>query len=90
MPPAAQYLLGWVGLDGLRGRFGDCDARVEVAGQTAAVFKGLTARQIARRIAVPVQAGRPISLITDFGPNGEIGNDVNWCDLMVIARPANR
>jgi len=82
--PAAAFLVGWVGLDPVRGSTGICDVSVEADGKPLMGAAGLTARHGGRRIAVPVAGLDEITLITDFGPEAELGDCVNWCDLLVI------
>ncbi|GMU24050.1 MAG: hypothetical protein AMXMBFR13_41270 [Phycisphaerae bacterium] len=86
----ARFLLGWVGLDPLRGRNGVCDLRVEVNNQTAWSLEGVTAKAGVRRFAVPLPEKCTINLITDFGPRGETGDHVHWCDLLLVDRNSPR
>ena len=82
----AAYLIGWVGLDPLQGSAGICDARIESGPKTLMRFDKLTARAGARRIAVPTANLNRITLTTDFGPNAEIGDCVNWCALILVEK----
>ncbi len=86
MNTPAAYLIGWVGIDPVRGSAGICDARIESDGKTLVSFNGLTARAGAQRIAVSTTNLNHITLITDFGPNAEIGDCLNWCELMLIEK----
>jgi len=82
----AAYLVGWVGLDPLRGRAGICDLRVDSDGAALVRFAGLTARAGARRIVVPATGLDRITLTTDFGARGELGDCVNWCELLLVEK----
>lgn len=86
----AAFLIGWVGVDPLRGSTGICDVRIESEGQTLVRFEGLTARAGARRIAAATTGLNRITLTTDFGPQAEIGDCVNWCELMLIEKNDQR
>jgi len=82
----AAYLVGWAGMDPLRGSAGVCDVRVASNDKVLFSFDGLTARVGPRRIAVPIAGLESIALITDFGADAEIGDCVNWCDLTLIEK----
>ena len=82
----AAYLIGWVGLDPLRGNAGICDVRIESDGKTLVRFDRLTAGAGERRIAVAITDLKRITLTTDFGPNAEIGDCVNWCELILVEK----
>jgi hypothetical protein len=60
--------------------------RIEIPNAPGVSFEGLTAAAGAHRIAALVPNASPISLVTDFGRNGEIGDCVNWCELTLIER----
>lgn len=85
-PTGASYLLGWVGMDPARGANGICDVRVEAEGRTLLSIERLTARDGPRRVAVPLTGLKSVTLVTDFGPRGEIGDCVNWCEMRVVGK----
>jgi hypothetical protein len=85
LPAGAGFLLGWVGVDPLRGKGGVCDVAVSSGGRTLAEFNSLTLADGARLIAVPL-TGPDLQLITDFGPAGELNDCVQWCDLLLISK----
>ena len=49
-------------------------------------FAGLTARAGARRIVVPATGLARITLTTDFGARSELGDCVNWCELLLVEK----
>lgn len=82
----ASYLLCWVGMDPARGANGICDVRVETEGRTLLSIERLTARDGPQRVAVPLTGLKSFTLVTDFGPRGEIGDWVNWCEMRIASR----
>ena len=74
-----------VGLDRLSGRKGVVDVRILLDGkeQILAGLKGLTA-DAALRIGLDVTGAKELALIVDFGPGGDVQDDVNWADAKLI------
>jgi hypothetical protein len=92
------YLAGFVGMDPMLGRSGNCEIAVNVDGK-AAVKDSLrggqhlsnpgesAAGRPIRRLLVPVSGAGQIELQVDFGPDGDLGDYVNWCDLLLVGQP---
>ncbi|MDM8007908.1 MAG: NPCBM/NEW2 domain-containing protein [Phycisphaerae bacterium] len=78
-----MYLTGHVGLDPSLGRRGDCQVAVHVGGKEAC-REALRGGQHGRRLLLPLGEARDIELQVDFGPGGDLGDYVNWCDLMLV------
>lgn len=77
------YLHGWVGLDPRLGRSGHCIVAVTVDEREA--FKAELHRAgTVERLIVPLRGAGRIELDTDFGPSGDLGDYVNWCDLLLV------
>ncbi|MGQ9648931.1 MAG: NPCBM/NEW2 domain-containing protein [Phycisphaerae bacterium] len=79
------YLAGQVGLDPSLGRRGECQVILSLSGKEACeeMFRG---GQQGRRLLLPLVEAKDIELQVDFGPGGDLGDYVNWCDLMLIGR----
>ncbi len=82
----AAYLVGWVGMDPARGANGICDVRIESEGKTLLSIEKLTARDGPRHLAVPLTGLKSFTLVTDFGPRGEVGDWVNWCEMRLVSK----
>jgi len=92
-----MYLTGYVGMDPMLGRRGDCRIAVSVDGKAAlndalrgdqplkTPAESANGRPI-RRFLVPVSGAGQIQLQVDFGPGGDLGDFVNWCDLMLVGQ----
>ncbi len=79
------YLQGWVGLDPWLGRTGHCTAAVMADDEQ--VFRAkLRGADEGVRLAIPLGRAKQIELRTDFGPRGDLGDYVNWCDLLLIGQ----
>ena len=82
-----MYLHGWVGLDPWSGRAGHCAATVTVDDREAFRVE-LQRSETSSRFAIPVRDAKQIELRADFGPRGDLGDYVNWCDLLLIGQRA--
>ena len=73
-----------VGLDRVSGRQGIADVRILLDGkeQNIAGLKGLTT--VAVEIHLDVSGAKELALIVDFGPGGDVQDDVNWADAKLI------
>lgn len=78
-----MYLTGHVGLDPWLGRRGDCQVAACLSGKEACK-EMLQGGQKGRRLLLPLAEAKDIELQVDFGPGGDLGDYVNWCDLMLI------
>ena len=78
-----SYLHGWVGLDSRLGRSGDCTVAVTVEDHEVIRAELHSAGHIERLIVPLGDAGR-IAFDCDFGPSGDLGDYVNWCDLLLV------
>jgi len=77
------YLHGWVGLDPRLGRSGHCTVAVTV--DECEAFKAELHRAgTVERLIVPLRGAGRMELDTDFGPSGDLGDYVNWCDLLLV------
>lgn len=76
-------LTGVVGLDPLLGRSGHCLVSVAVDGNQRfrAALEGPDQQAT---FAIPLSGGSRLELSADFGPGGDLGDYVNWCDLILI------
>ncbi len=74
-----------VGLDRISGRKGIVDVRILLDGkeQTLAGLNGLTAA-LALDVSLDVTGMKELTLIVDFGPGGDVQDDVNWADAKLI------
>ena len=74
-----------VGLDRLSGRKGVVDVRILLDSKELilAGLKGLTA-DAAVRIRLDVTGAKELALIVDFGPGGDVQDDVDWADAKLI------
>lgn len=77
------YLAGYVGLDPWLGRRGECEISVHLNGKEAckAMLQG---GQRGQRLLLPLTGAGEVELQVDFGHAGDLGDYVNWCDLMLI------
>lgn len=75
-----------VGLDPLTGRRGITDVRVLVDGKdvTPPGLAGLTAAGSPKSVVVDVSMAKQLTLVVDFGPAGDVQDDVNWGDARLI------
>ncbi len=74
-----------VGLDPVTGRRGVADVRVLVDGKEVPVERltGLTAAG-PRAVSTDVTGAKELTLVVDYGPAGDVQDDVNWCDARLI------
>jgi hypothetical protein len=74
-----------VGLDAATGRKGAVDVRVLVDGKEQAIdgLTGLTAAGV-RVLGVDVTKAKELTLIVDFGPGGDVQDDVNLVDARLV------
>ena len=77
------YLHGWVGLDPWLGRSGHCTVAVTVD-EREVIRAELHPAGTVERLIVPLRGAGRIELDTDFGPSGDLGDYVNWCDLLLV------
>lgn len=75
-----------VGLDAATGKRGRADVRILVDGRDVgpADLKALTAGG-AVGVRVDVRGAKELTLVTDFGPTGDVQADVNWADARLVA-----
>lgn len=75
-----------VGLDAATGRKGAVDVRVLVDGKEAKLdgLTGLTAAVGAKAIRVDVTKAKELTLVVDFGPGGDVQDDVNWANARLV------
>jgi hypothetical protein len=75
-----------VGLDPVTGRRGAVDVRVLVDGKEVTIpgLSGLTAASSPQTIAVDVTGAKELMLVVDYGPGGDVQDDVNWGDARLI------
>ncbi|MFO0850800.1 MAG: NPCBM/NEW2 domain-containing protein [Gemmataceae bacterium] len=75
-----------VGLDPLTGRRGIADVKVLVDGTdvTPPGLAGLTAAGSPKSVVVDVSKAKQLTLVVDFGPAGDVQDDVNWGDARLI------
>jgi hypothetical protein len=72
-----------VGLDPVTGRRGAAEVRVLVDGRD--VFSApLTAGADPKPVAVDVTNAKELTLVVDYGPGGDVQDDVNWGDARLI------
>ena len=74
-----------VGLDSHSGRKGAVDVRILVDGKEQAIsgLKGLTA-DAAVEIRLDIVGAKELTLIVDYGPGGDVQDDVNWADAKLV------
>lgn len=72
-----------VGLDPVTGRRGAAEVRVLVDGR-AAFSAALTAGADPKPVAVDVSKTKELTLVVDYGPGGDVQDDVNWGDARLI------
>lgn len=72
-----------VGLDPLTGRRGAAEVRVLVDGRDA-LTATVTAGADPRPVAVDVAKAKEMTLVVDYGPGGDVQDDVNWGDARLI------
>jgi hypothetical protein len=71
------------GLDPVTGRRGAVEVRVLVDGRDG-LTTALTAGTDAKAIAVDVARAKELTLVVDYGPGGDVQDDVNWGDARLI------
>lgn len=77
------YVAGHVGLDPSLGQRGQCEIAVRLAGKEAYKDR-LQSNRPTRRFMLPVPGAGDIEFQVDFGPGGDLGDYVNWCDLVLV------
>jgi hypothetical protein len=73
-----------VGLDPATGRRGSADVHVLVDGQKRFAVAGLTLGGSPQAVAIDVGGARELTLVVDYGPLGDVQDDVNWGDARLI------
>lgn len=75
-----------VGLDATTGKLGRVPVRILVDGKVQAIegLKELTAESGPIHISMDITKAKLLTLVADFGPNGDANADVNWCDVRLI------
>jgi hypothetical protein len=75
-----------VGLDDQTGRAGNVRIGVLVDGQARGegLDRDLMAQTGPRRIKVDLAGARELTLVVDFGANGDVQDHVDWCDARLI------
>lgn len=75
-----------VGLDAATGRRGAVDVRVLVDGKEAKLdgLTGLTAAAGAKAIRVDVTGVKELTLVVDYGPGGDVQDDVTWANARLV------
>lgn len=76
-----------IGLDDTGGGIGDCVFWVEVDGETL-FRKRVTGDTPPTPIRVPVQGGRHLRLVVEFGERLDIGDNANWARARLIREPS--
>lgn len=77
------YLTGSVGPDARLGRRCNCQVSISADGR-GVLTDSIQGGQGPRRLLVRVSGIREIELAADFGPHGDLGDYVNWCDLLLV------
>jgi hypothetical protein len=72
-----------VGLDPVTGRRGAADIRVLLDGKEARA-EALTAGTPPRAVSADVTKVKELMLVVDYGPGGDVQDDVNWCDARLV------
>ena len=74
-----------VGLDSHSGRKGAVDVRILIDGKEQAIagLNGLTA-DAAVEIRLDIAGAKEMALIVDYGPGGDVQDDVNWADAKLV------
>ena len=72
-----------VGLDPVTGRRGAVEVRVLVDGRDV-LSTALTAGTEPKAVAVDVAKAKELTLVVDYGPGGDVQDDVNWADARLI------
>jgi hypothetical protein len=72
-----------VGLDPITGRRGAVEVQVLVDGRNA-LATALTAGADPKAVAVDVAKAKELTLVVDYGPGGDVQDDVNWGDARLI------
>ena len=75
-----------VGLDPVTGRRGAVDVRMLVDGKERSTpeLTGLTVGGSPRAIVADVVGAKELTLVVDYGPGGDVQDDVNWGDARLI------
>jgi len=75
-----------VGLDPLTGRRGAVDLRILIDGKEQPLpdLLGLTLGKSPQAITIDLKAAKELTLIVDYGPTGDVQDDVNWADARLI------
>src|SRR5207244_878593 len=75
-----------VGLDAQTGKLGRVRVAVLLDGKEQALGwdKELTARDGARPVRLDVRQAQTLTLVVDFGPQGDVQAHVNWADARLI------
>jgi len=75
-----------VGLDAVSGARGAVDVRVLVDGKEAKLdgLTGLTASAGSKAIRVEVTGAKELTLVVDYGPGGDVQDDVNWAAARLL------
>ena len=89
VPRGAQHFLATIGIDdAARGR-GSAIFAVEVDGKRVFTSKPITGKQAPRSLGpIPLTGAKRLTLIADFGPQGDILDYADWCDAFIVMRPA--
>lgn len=75
-----------VGLDAHTGKRGAVDITITVDGKEVPIdgLKRMTAQTLPKTLSIDVTKARQLTLLVDFGPGGDVQDDVNWCDARLI------
>ena len=75
-----------VGLDAYSGKRGAVDITISVDGKEIPIdgLKRMTAQTLPKTLSIDVTKARQLTLLVDFGPGGDVQDDVNWCDARLI------
>jgi hypothetical protein len=75
-----------IGLDPATGRRGAAEVRILVDGKPADVegLSPLTRGSSPRPVSVDVTGAKELTLVVDFGPAGDVQDDVNWADARLV------
>ncbi len=75
-----------VGLDAASGRRGQASVSILVDGKLQAIpeLAALAAGTEPVAVRIDLAKAKELSLVVDFGPNGDVQADVNWADALLI------
>jgi hypothetical protein len=90
VPPGAHWLLVRAGLDGIAGREGSAEFKVEVDGNQVYASGLVRAASGALSVRVPVSGSRQVELEVTPGPDDDAADCADWCEPEWITRPGDK